>query len=73
MTFRAVVAYPSCQPGPQLPASAECLDVNALILERTPEPLDEDIVHTGGLVIQRDLDIHRKRTSTNRGLVNWLP
>ena len=44
-----------------LKAIADLMQIDALILERSPEPLDEDVIHTSTLAIHADFDARIKQ------------
>ena len=51
-----VEAHPPADPGPGMGAGGKLGLVDALVFERAPQPLDEDVIHPATLAIHRDLD-----------------
>ena len=51
-----VKIYPASDPGLGLRAGFPSVQINAFILQRPPEPFDEDIVDAAALAVHRDLD-----------------
>lgn len=52
-----VVADPTSDPSFCLTAGLEGIEVDALIFQRSPQPLNEDVVHPAALTIHRDADV----------------
>ena len=56
MGARAVVEYdPGCNPGSRRAAVGIALEVDLLVLQRSPQPLDEDIVQPAPAAVHRAL------------------
>jgi len=49
-----IVADPFCERGPQFQASLERMQIDALVLQAAPQPLDEHIVHPPAAAVHRD-------------------
>src|SRR6185369_14169797 len=47
---------PLADSGPRLTAIAVAFEIDVLVLERPPQPLDEDIVHPPATPVHRDFD-----------------
>ena len=61
--------------GPSLGPGCKLGQVDAFVLERSPQPLDEHVVHPAALAVHRDADARRQKVSPSvkSTLVNWLP
>ena len=51
-----VVADPATNPGACLAARLEGVEEDALVFERSPQPLDEDVVHPAPAPVHGDAD-----------------
>ena len=51
-----VVADPTFDPGFCLTAGLEGIEEDAFVFERSPQPLDEDVVHPAAAAVHRDAD-----------------
>ena len=60
-----IVADPFCEPGPQFRTSLERMQIDALVLQAAPQPLDEHIVHPPAAAVHRDTYRHE----VSRGLL----
>src|SRR3569833_3487104 len=49
-----IVADPPSQSGTQFRSGLECVQIDALILQAAPEPLDEYVVHPAPTAVHRD-------------------
>src|SRR5262249_50857712 len=49
------------------------IEVDLLIFETAPQPLDEDVVHAAALTVPAYRDTMRFRVAVKSSLVNWLP
>ena len=54
-----VEGHPPADAGPGLGAGGELGQVDALVLERSPQPLDKHIVHPSALAVHRDTNARR--------------
>ena len=52
-----VIADPPAETGAQLGAGLEGVQVDAFVLQRSPEPLDEDVVHPPAAPVHADLHV----------------
>ena len=52
-----VVADPTTDPCSCLTAGLEGIEVDAFVFQRSPQPLDEDVVHPAATTIHRDTDV----------------
>src|SRR5437660_9749288 len=52
-----IEADPTSDPSSCLTASLECIEEDAFIFQRSPQPLDEDIVHPAATAVHRDVGI----------------
>ena len=68
-----VVADPATDPGACLAARLEGVEEDALVFERSPQPLDEDVVHPAAAAVHRDADVGVPQRRREGELVNWLP
>jgi len=48
-------------------------EIDLLVFDRFPEPLDEDVVAPGTLAVHADLDLLANRIFVKSMLVNWAP
>lgn len=55
--FRVVVGDPFIEARAKLAARFEGVDIDALIFEAAPQPLDKHVVHPTDFAVHRDLDI----------------
>src|SRR3954471_22264447 len=53
-TSGIVVADPLRKPGPHLRAGLEGMQIDALVFQAAPEPLDEHVVHPATAAVHRD-------------------
>ena len=51
-----VEVHPPADSGPSLGTGCELGQVDAFVLERSPQPLDEHVVHPAALAVHRDAD-----------------
>jgi hypothetical protein len=49
------------------------LEVDLLVFQAAPQPLDEDVVHAPALAIHADRDPVALSVPVKSSLVNWLP
>ena len=56
-TLGVVIGDPAAEASPQIRAGLEGMEIDALILQRAPEPLDEDIVHPPAPAVHADADL----------------
>ncbi len=68
-----VVGHPSADAGVDLRAGLEGIEVDALVFERAPEPLDEHIVEPARTASMEMRIPASASTSGKWGLLNWLP
>ncbi len=52
-----VVADPPTDPCSCLTAGLEGIEVDAFVFQRSPQPLDEDVVHPAATAVHRDADV----------------
>src|SRR6266498_4172478 len=52
-----IEADPTSDPSSCLTASLECIEEDAFIFQRSPQPLDEDIVHPAATAVHRDANV----------------
>jgi hypothetical protein len=52
-----VVADPTPDPGSSLTAGLEGIEEDVFVFERSPQPLDEDVVHPAAATVHRDADV----------------
>ena len=52
----SVEADPLADDAPGLEAVGELMQIDGLVFERTPQPLDKDVVHAPAPAVHRDLD-----------------
>jgi hypothetical protein len=62
---------PASQPSPQSSDILEFIDIDALIFERPPQPLDEDIAHPGTLAVHGELYLKVVYGRIKKGGVSW--
>src|SRR5271156_5598484 len=61
-----VEVYPSADAGPRFAAVRIGFQVDLLIFDRAPQPLDEDVVHEAAAPVHRDRDPGRLQLSGER-------
>jgi hypothetical protein len=54
---RIVVGNPIADTCPGLTARLKCVEINALIFQRSPQPFDENIVDPAALAVHRNFDL----------------
>ena len=55
-TLGVVTVDPATNSLSGLASCFECVEINAFVFERPPEPLDHHVVHPASLAVHRDLD-----------------
>ena len=56
-TMVVIIGEPSAKAGTQFRSGLEGVQIDAFVLHRPPEPLDEDIVHPASPSVHADLDL----------------
>src|ERR1041384_2624529 len=67
-----IVADPPSQSGTQFRSGLECVQIDALILQAAPEPLDEYVVHPAPTAVHRDACACFLQHTGEAREVNWL-
>ena len=72
-TMVVIIGEPSAKAGTQFRSGLEGVQIDAFVLHRPPEPLDEDIVHPAPRPSMLILISAARSTPVKALLVNWLP
>ena len=68
-----VEVFPSADAGPRFAAVGVGFQIDLLIFDRAPQPLDEDVVHEAAASVHRDRDPRCLQLAGNAALVNCAP
>ena len=58
---------------PSFAAVGVALEVDVPVLERAPQPFEEDLVHLAAAAVHRDANAGGDQTPVNAAPVNWMP